>query len=150
VWGLRSMERLNRSRRRTSIQTMKFRTYSLSTDTRGLMYTTPENWFERLKKAGGSARVELGNLAPSPDVPMTPELEQIWSEIQGRSFTKVSASPCVFPPGCFATYRMDRSMNARDARGVVTKQSRTPIATIQIDGTGNISTAACCAMIWKP
>jgi hypothetical protein len=43
----------------------------------------PEDWVDRIHKAGGRIRVDGTTMYPTPNAPLTPECEAIWREIQG-------------------------------------------------------------------
>jgi hypothetical protein len=47
------------------------------------MFTTGEDWVERLKAVDGSVQVDGWIMAPSEGVPLSPECKAIWREIQG-------------------------------------------------------------------
>ena len=42
-----------------------------------------EDWLARMKEEGGTAHVEVANLLPKKGVPLSPECEAIWAELQG-------------------------------------------------------------------
>jgi hypothetical protein len=42
-----------------------------------------QDWFTRLKQAGGGIRVDAFKIWPREGVPLTPECEAIWNEIRG-------------------------------------------------------------------
>jgi hypothetical protein len=44
----------------------------------------PVDWYERLKKAGGSIRVDKYHFGEPLDFPPSPECEVIWNEIRGE------------------------------------------------------------------
>lgn len=44
----------------------------------------PHDWFQRLKKAGGSVRVDKYHFGESVDFPPSRECEVIWNEIKGE------------------------------------------------------------------
>jgi hypothetical protein len=44
----------------------------------------PHDWFQRLKKAGGSVRVDKYHFGESVDFPPSRECEVIWDEIKGE------------------------------------------------------------------
>jgi hypothetical protein len=44
----------------------------------------PQDWFERLKAAGGSVRVDKYHFGESVDFPPSCECEVIWNEIKGQ------------------------------------------------------------------
>ena len=45
----------------------------------------PEDWYERLKKAGGSIRVDKYHFGEARDFEPSPECEAIWNEIKGEA-----------------------------------------------------------------
>lgn len=45
------------------------------------MFTTPEDWVDRLIRAGGRIRVDAGTMYPVGEI--SPEQEAIWNEIRG-------------------------------------------------------------------
>ncbi len=44
----------------------------------------PHDWFQRLKKAGGSVRVDKYHFGESVEFPPSRECEVIWNEIKGE------------------------------------------------------------------
>ena len=46
------------------------------------MTWSAEDWFDRLKQAGGMIRVDAGSMYPAPG-PLTDECKGIWGEVQG-------------------------------------------------------------------
>ena len=44
----------------------------------------PEDWYERLKRAGGAVRIYKYHIGEPLDFPPTRECEVIWNEIKGE------------------------------------------------------------------
>lgn len=43
-----------------------------------------EDWYQRLKAAGGKMRVDDAQILPSPNAPSSPEIDRVLDEVRGE------------------------------------------------------------------